>query len=370
MSLLNGKWIEVFRAGSYGDKGNYTEADIDRAIRNFQPSQHEPPVVIGHPEHNAPAYGWVDKLKRVGNTMFAMFRDVPEQFEEMLRSGRFKKRSVSFYTTPDGPVLRHVGFLGAMPPEVKGLTDVKFRDGQCQAIEFNEEDEMESTDGKVTKKKFKKALQEFFAEHFTFGSARSSIEGGATQEPQEFVDAIKEALRPLEQKITGLETQLAAEKSAREAAAAAAATHGHASFAEAQIKRVKDGCRWVPAFEKMGLPQVFSELAKSPTKVSFGEGDKKKEKQIAEVFADFLLALPKIVPVGQMPTHGMPATGKLIQFNEPSDPHTAVDQTSVSMAEAARTMADEKKISYGDALRIVRRSSQDAPNGGIAAGAV
>src|SRR5579871_185635 len=161
MSLLNGKWIEVFRAGNYGDKGNYTEADLDAMIRNFSPSQHEPPVVIGHPEHDAPAYGWVDKLKRVGNTMFAVFKDVPEQFEELLRSGRFKKRSVSFYTTPDGPVLRHVGFLGAMPPEVKGLADVKFRDGQYQAIEFNEEDEMDPEQERKMKKSFKKVFRDF-----------------------------------------------------------------------------------------------------------------------------------------------------------------------------------------------------------------
>src|SRR5690349_5763208 len=102
---INGKWVEVFRAGKYGDKGDYTEADIDKMIRNFSPSQHEPPVTIGHPENDAPAYGWVEKLKRVGNTLFAMFKDVPEQFEELLKSGRFKKRSVSFYTGPDGPVL-------------------------------------------------------------------------------------------------------------------------------------------------------------------------------------------------------------------------------------------------------------------------
>lgn len=360
MSLLNGKWIDVFRSGNYGDKGNYTEADLDKVVQNFTPAQHEPPVVVGHPENNAPAFGWVSALKRMGNTLFAMFKDVPAEFEELVRSGRFKKRSVSFYQTADGPVLRHVGFLGAMPPEVKGLADVKFRDGQFQAIEFNEESDMENGDVKGLKKAMKR-LTAFFEKAETTDAA------------PDFKKEFAEALKPFETKIGELQTQLAGEKTERDKLAAALADQGRASVADTQIKRVKDAGRWVPAFDKMGLPQVFSELAKSPTKVSFGEGDKKQEKQIVEVFADFMLALPKIVPVKAISTGGEfqeRRSGKVIQFTEPNDGRTAVIEGSIEMAEAATDLAAKNNIPYGEALKIVRRTGRFAPAGGAAAGAV
>ncbi len=124
---MNGTWIEVFRSGrqtdSAGTERNWTEADLNHAVASFDPSKHEPPVVIGHPKDNAPAFGWIDALKREGNVLLARLKQVAPEFSQMVQEGRFKKRSVSFY--PDG-TLRHVGFLGAMPPAVKGLKDIAF----------------------------------------------------------------------------------------------------------------------------------------------------------------------------------------------------------------------------------------------------
>jgi hypothetical protein len=48
------------------------------------------------------------------------------EFAQLLREGRFKKRSVSLF--PDLR-LRHVGFLGAAAPAVAGLKDVAFSAG-------------------------------------------------------------------------------------------------------------------------------------------------------------------------------------------------------------------------------------------------
>ncbi|WP_275100142.1 peptidase [Sedimenticola hydrogenitrophicus] len=65
----------------------------------------------------------------------------------MVDKGRFKKVSASFYppTHPANPVpgvyyLRHVGFLGAQPPAVKGLKAVEFADEAdgIVTIEFGE----------------------------------------------------------------------------------------------------------------------------------------------------------------------------------------------------------------------------------------
>lgn len=134
------EWIEIFRGGKQADS-NGVEHDgdelIDRAVKTFDASEHEPPVVIGHPQDNAPAYGWVEGLKTTINNgikiLLMKARDVVPEFEEMVKKGLFKKRSASFYR--DGR-LRHVGFLGAAPPAVKGLADLKFEDDD-EAVSFD-----------------------------------------------------------------------------------------------------------------------------------------------------------------------------------------------------------------------------------------
>jgi len=121
-----GDWIEIFKGGKQIDsQGREHDGDaiIDRAVNNFNIKTHEPPLVVGHPQNNAPAFGWVQGLKKSGGRLLAKFKDVVPEFEAIARQGLYKKRSASFY--PDGR-LRHVGFLGAAPPAVKGLADLKF----------------------------------------------------------------------------------------------------------------------------------------------------------------------------------------------------------------------------------------------------
>jgi hypothetical protein len=112
-------------------------------VASYNPSEHEAPVVIGHPKMNAPAYGWVQTLKREGEFLLARFKQLVPEFLDMIKRGLFKKRSIAVY--PDG-TLRHVGFLGAMPPAVKGLRDVDFGnfelEGEITMYEFNESNEM------------------------------------------------------------------------------------------------------------------------------------------------------------------------------------------------------------------------------------
>lgn len=132
-------WCEIFRAGAHvdasGQAREWTEADLDRIVGNYDPQRHEAPIVIGHPKSNAPAFGWVEALKRVGKSVFARFKQVLPEFAELVREGRFKKRSISLY--PDG-TLRHVGFLGAVPPAIKGLGDFSFSDHETP-LDYEEE---------------------------------------------------------------------------------------------------------------------------------------------------------------------------------------------------------------------------------------
>lgn len=125
------KPFEIFRTGSHtslnGQTKDFSESDLDAIAQSYNASDHEAPIVIGHPETNAPAYGWIEKIKRVGDRLIAFPKQVNDEFSELVKSGAFKKRSISI--TPDLK-LNHVGFLGAAAPAVKGLKDVEFSENQ------------------------------------------------------------------------------------------------------------------------------------------------------------------------------------------------------------------------------------------------
>lgn len=129
-------WIPIFQGGRQTDSaGRVHDGDalIAKALANFDAAKHEPPVVIGHPAENAPAWGWVEGLKKQGDLLLAKIKQVEPGFADMVRQGLFKKRSAAFY--PDGS-LRHVGFLGAAPPAVKGLPDLAFAAPPATVFEF------------------------------------------------------------------------------------------------------------------------------------------------------------------------------------------------------------------------------------------
>ena len=129
-------WIAIFKGGKQTDSGgNEHDGDslITKAVETFNLQEHEPPICVGHPNDNAPAFGWVRDLKQKENILYAKMMAVVPEFEEAVKQGLYKKRSASFY--PDGR-LRHVGFLGAVPPAVKGLAGIKFEDQDAISFDF------------------------------------------------------------------------------------------------------------------------------------------------------------------------------------------------------------------------------------------
>ncbi|MGD9809646.1 MAG: hypothetical protein AB7E76_02800 [Deferribacterales bacterium] len=123
--------IEVFRTGQHRDAGGQeyeaTPEKLHQIANDYNVSDHDAPVVIGHPADNAPAYGWVKALSVAGDRLMAELRDIQPEFKDWVNRSLFKKRSISLY--PSG-LLRHVGFLGALPPAVKGLKDFEFKSGE------------------------------------------------------------------------------------------------------------------------------------------------------------------------------------------------------------------------------------------------
>ncbi len=124
MSALDG-WIDICRAGDWRDMaGRDVRLDEDRLDRIVaaQAAADPAPVVVGHPEANAPAFGWVDSLRRVGDRLQAKLRDISAPFREAVEAGRYAGRSIAL----QGDTLRHLGFLGGRAPAVPGLAPTQF----------------------------------------------------------------------------------------------------------------------------------------------------------------------------------------------------------------------------------------------------
>jgi hypothetical protein len=116
-------WIEVFRAGTHtamnGAATAFTADDLDQMVANH--AVQAAPAVIGHPETNDPAVGWVDAVKREGNSLYAKFKDLNAAFVEAVQTGSYRNRSVSVSKGDTGWAMNHVGWLGAKLPAVKGM---------------------------------------------------------------------------------------------------------------------------------------------------------------------------------------------------------------------------------------------------------
>lgn len=129
--------FEVFRAGTFnpleGQTATITENELRRIAASYDPESSPAPLVIGHPEIDAPAYGWVDKLYVQSGKLMATAKDVVAQFADMVKEGRYRKVSISLFNPgssanpkPGDFYLKHIGFLGAAAPAVPGLKPVQF----------------------------------------------------------------------------------------------------------------------------------------------------------------------------------------------------------------------------------------------------
>ena len=136
-------WIEVFKVGeqtdSSGKTTNYTSETLDIIANKYNEKianskSFEVPLVIGHPKVDDPAFAWIGKLERKGESLFAELKDFSIETKQMIKNGLFRKVSIALY--PD-LMLRHIGLLGATAPAVKGLQNLNF-DGKMEYAEFAE----------------------------------------------------------------------------------------------------------------------------------------------------------------------------------------------------------------------------------------
>jgi hypothetical protein len=189
--------IEIFRAGKHtasdGTEVTFTQADIATIAANYDPNLSEAPIVVGHPETNAPAYGWAKRLVAQGPLLLAEPHQLDDAFTEMANAGRFKKKSASIFmpNTPGNPTpgkhyLRHIGYLGAAVPAVKGLRDARFADGSEHALEFSDWSERNAFG----------AIADLFTRIREFFIERDGVEVIDKTVPDWQINQVRDAARP------------------------------------------------------------------------------------------------------------------------------------------------------------------------------
>lgn len=142
--------IEIFRTGrrvtSVGEVIAFSESDIATTAAAFDPRRGYVPLVIGHPASNGPSLGDTLRLSAIGGALYALVRPAAS-LVGLVRSGAYRYVSAAFHRPgdPANPVpgawyLRHIGFLGATAPAVKGMASPQFCEADVAPICFAEFD--------------------------------------------------------------------------------------------------------------------------------------------------------------------------------------------------------------------------------------
>ena len=316
--------IEIFSIGNHTAM-NGVSLPFDRNLLSaacdaYKPAVHEAPIVIGHPKDNHPAFGWIDHLELTDNgVVLAHPKQVNADFAELVKNGSYKKRSASWYLpdSPSNPVpgtlyLRHVGFLGAMPPALKGLGDVQFNEAEEGVVEFASP-YIWSTIGKmfrgvrewlIGEKGLDVAnavIPDFYVSEIEQATTTEVLERQALNESTSYSegDMSQQTQETPEQKIARLEIELAKRPAAvdfseqekalktREAVLAKREVTG-------QIDQLIAEGKVLPA-EKTGLVEFMSGLNADELIVEFGEGDKIQKLSQRAYFDGLLKRLPASV---------------------------------------------------------------------------
>ncbi|AUI69859.1 hypothetical protein [Beggiatoa leptomitoformis] len=332
--MFTDTFTEIFRAGkqtdSKGDTFEWSIEDLDQIIANHGDASNSAPIVIGHPKTNDPAWGWTAELKRVGNVLLAKFRDVAPEFEALVKEGRYRNRSVSLAKTDSGWMLRHVGFLGAVPPAIKGLKPIFNASDDACIFEFNCEKEYadmppevkDKANGEAEAKTVKAQEDKTDPKNFNEKIIESKEFRDYVQAQIEL--ARTEATKATEREIAALKARLASQERA-------------AMFAE--NKQLLDALvgqgKLIPA-QVTGLSEFMVDLreAEGSRTFEFSSTDGKQEKSSPSVFfKQFLEKLPQQVQLGRSN-----------QFGQENDVATSVMQQAKMISDYVEAQGKAGRI--------------------------
>ena len=125
---------EICQVGDYGPKGKVTEQDLRIMLENFNKLKDKlkVPLTVDHAQ-SGEAFGWVSRLRMVGDKLYADIEHVPMEMADKIRERRYLRYSPEIYITkPVGiddevqtPILKCVSLLGVKQPAMKGLKEAE-----------------------------------------------------------------------------------------------------------------------------------------------------------------------------------------------------------------------------------------------------
>lgn len=392
-------WFTAFQGGSQvdsnGNKKVWSEADLDQVVANTQKRIEKnvysgAPMVIGHPKANAPAYGWIGDIKRVGKSLSVKGSNLQDAFATGVKEGLWPNRSVSIGKDSNGYYLRHLGFLGAVPPAIEGMDSI-YSASDDEHFDYSVD---ARTPGMLSR--MMRRLREFLIDEYDVETADQVLPDYQINELSDIATQLREdnpdQLTPnftqtptgddpmLEFSQAQLDEAVAKAKTEATAAAAAAKETADANFAQQQqeaatilktetdkrltvefkaaIDTLMNEGKLLPA-QAEGMAEFMLQLSDdADASFEFSAGEKGKEQTIKKSplqwFQDFTAAI-----------------GKQLDLNE-SDAGNEADATSSEFEAHGATVNAERleihnkaneyiathgDVSYIDAVRVVEKQS-------------
>jgi hypothetical protein len=340
------KPLSIFRPGRHvttsGHALEFTEADVAATASAYDPAKSEAPLVIGHPKLDAPAYGWAQALSFADGLLQAIPRAVSAQFAEWVNAGAYKKISAAFYPpdSPGNPVpgvyyLRHIGFLGAQPPAVKGLPDPQFADGTGDVVmvQFAAGDDFLIIE-------FSEQEQHMAATTMT--AEELAAENQRLAEQQAAIDAKNAEFAEREAKLKQGEAEIEAEQQKQKDAG------DRAAFAEFLSPLIAAG-KLLPRDKPPAIEFMMG--LRDNVEFEFAEGDATQKAKSLEWFKGFLQALPKQIEFSEIAGAGKDP--EKIEFAAPAG--YAADPRTLEIHAAAESYRKQHHCDYDTAVKAVAK---------------
>ncbi|MDO5614443.1 MAG: hypothetical protein Q4G14_14525 [Paracoccus sp. (in: a-proteobacteria)] len=316
--------IEVFRPGTFtpmqGRAVSFTAADLAAVADSYDPATAPAPVVVGHPQTDAPAFGWAQSFDydASGERLHANLGDIAPEFADAVKAGRYRKVSLAFFS-PDAPANpvpgswypKHIGFLGGAAPAVSGLKNVEFSADQGGVVTFSQPlPARHGFDVAALIASFADFLAGQSGDPVAIDWSPAPERAPASSDPQ----PEQEPTVPTPEQSAAFAEQ-EAQFAAREAALAAretAARHAdHAAFADSLIA---DG-KMIPA-SRAALIGILDQLGASG-EISFAEGG--DTLTAADALQKLLRDQPKIVDFSALPDDAPAAHVNFASDGKPVD---------------------------------------------------
>ena len=322
------KPIEIFRIGAHTPEIGAKE--LSDIAAHYDKSKHEAPITKGHPKSNAPAYGWIEELFVRGDSLYALPAQVDKSFEDEVGKGAYKKISASFYLPgasanpiPGKYSLRHVGFLGAQPPAVKGMKAAEFNDSPDDYATYDFNDSNQSNnDGDINMNDSDTTSMGTFLGAFAKALGLSSAK--ETVSPSvDNADGVKPAAVS-SQDTTDLDKREAQLKAREQAIAEREAKAARADSTEFVESLIKEG-KLLPAHKETVINLLESINAKDT--VSFDEDGSIITKSKLDATKAFLKAL-----------------SKQVNYDEVTSPSDDTDKVPVNFKVPQGYTVDEKQL--------------------------